>query len=105
MIAFHFIQSSAFSCLDIRYLHATSNPYPLPRLILFPVNLVSKNYPGRVKTRRYTYILPKEYGPRLCLRTSLQLHYRTAHFRVRMCSYKSLLRQGSRYADRRGILK
>ena len=68
MIAFHFIQSSAFSCLDLRYLHATSNPYPPPRLILFPVNLVSKNYPGRVKTRRYTYILPKEYGPRLCLR-------------------------------------
>ena len=43
MVAFLFIQSTAFSCPDIRYLHGTSNPYPPPRLILFPVTLVSKN--------------------------------------------------------------
>ena len=43
MVAFIFIQSTAFSCPDIQYLHGTSNPYPPPRLILFPVNFVSKN--------------------------------------------------------------
>ena len=43
MVAFLFIQSTAFSCPDIQYLHGTSNPYPPPRLILFPVTLVCKN--------------------------------------------------------------
>ena len=47
MAAFLFIQSTAFSCPYIRYLHGTSNPYLPPRLILFPVTLVSKNDPGR----------------------------------------------------------
>ena len=47
MVAFLLIQSTAFYCPDIRYLHSNSNPYPPPRLILFPVTLVSKNDPGR----------------------------------------------------------
>ena len=47
MVAFLFIQSTAFNCPEKRYLHGTSNPHPRPRLILFPVTLVSKNDPGR----------------------------------------------------------
>ena len=51
VVAFLFNKSTAFSRPDIRYLHGTSNPYPPPRLIPFPVTLVSKNGPGRVKNK------------------------------------------------------
>ena len=51
MMAFLFILSAAFFCPAIRCLHGTSNPYPPPRLILFPVTLVSKNDPGRIKNK------------------------------------------------------
>ena len=39
------------SLVLIRYLHGTSNPYPPPRLIIFPVTLVSKNDSVRVKNK------------------------------------------------------
>ena len=51
VVAFLFIQSTAFSCPDIRYLHGTSNPYPPPRLILIPGTLISENDPRRVKNK------------------------------------------------------
>ena len=53
VVAFLFIQSTAFSCPDIRYLHGTSNPYPPPRLIHFPVTLVCKNNKKQGDTLRY----------------------------------------------------
>ena len=63
VVAFLFIQSTAFSCPDIRYLHGTSNPYPPPRLILFPVTLVSKNDPGRVKNKEIHLDIAKGIWP------------------------------------------
>ena len=63
VVAFLFIQSIAFSCPDLRYLHGTSNPYPPPQLILFPVTLASKNDLRRVKNKEIHLDIAKGICP------------------------------------------
>ena len=65
VVTFLFIQSTAFSCPDMRYLHGTSNRYPT----LFPVTLVSKNDPGRIKNKEIHLDIAKGIWP-----TTLSLH-------------------------------
>ena len=45
------------------YIIFTSNPYPPPRLILFPVSLVAKNDSGRVKNKEIHFDIAKEIWP------------------------------------------
>ena len=106
MVAFLFIQSAAFSCPDIRYLHRTSNPYPPPpRVILFPVILVSKNDPRRVKKlEKHLDITKRIWSMTLSLyitATALQ-SYSFPGSRVQLYVSHST---GSRYADTPGILE
>ena len=63
MVTFFFIQTKAFSCPDIRYLHGTFDPYPPPRLILSPVTLVSKNDLGWVKNKEIHLDIAKGICP------------------------------------------